>query len=174
MVFPGLAEHRGLIPAPESMATTPKRSNRLHNFTLPSLRWGSQRYLRCAKSSTTGATTETDASGSRDRRSPVSLSDDSVADWMVDSKPERNSRSSRMRKPRIGGGNDGNDDGIDAVRKKLVLDLKTATEKMKDDIVRNNVKEEEEEEEEQEELESSLLPPPPSAANEARPWNLRP
>ncbi|XP_010534217.1 PREDICTED: uncharacterized protein LOC104809833 [Tarenaya hassleriana] len=27
----------------------PERSNRLHNFTLPHLRWGQQRFLRCAK-----------------------------------------------------------------------------------------------------------------------------
>ncbi|KAK7275270.1 hypothetical protein RIF29_16381 [Crotalaria pallida] len=35
------------------MPTSPKRSNRLHNFNLPdSLKWGGQRHLRCAKPST--------------------------------------------------------------------------------------------------------------------------
>ncbi|CAL0314000.1 unnamed protein product [Lupinus luteus] len=166
MVLLGLAEDRVPIPVPAYMATTPKRSNRLHNFTLPSsLKWGSQRYLRCANSSA-AANAETDASGSRDRRSPASWSDDSTANWMMEFKTERNVRSSRMRKPRIDGGDGDNDEGIDAVRKKLVLDLKTAAEKMKDEILRKEV----EEEEKEEERESSQPPPP---AEQARPWNLR-
>ncbi|CAL0311981.1 unnamed protein product [Lupinus luteus] len=165
MVLPALAEDRGQIPAPANMAMTPKRSNRLHNFTLPSLRWGGQRYLRCANSSS-AATTEDDASGSRDRRSPASGSDDSTANWTMEFKPERNARSSRIPKPRICGGNGDNYDGIDAVRKKLVLDLKTAAEKMKDEILRKKAKQDEKEEEERE-----SSPPPP--AMESRPWNLR-
>lgn len=61
-----------------------------------------------------------------------------------------------MRKPRIDGDDDNDDEGIDVVRKKLVLGLKNATDKMKDEILRTYDDDEERKEQEG-----------------ARPWNLR-
>lgn len=60
-----------------------------------------------------------------------------------------------MRKPRIDGDDD-DDEGIEVVRKKLVLDLKNAADRMKNEILRTN-----EDDEERKEQEG------------ARPWNLR-
>ncbi|KAJ1436198.1 hypothetical protein SESBI_04224 [Sesbania bispinosa] len=79
------------------MAMGPERSKPLHNFMLPCLKWGNQRYLRCMK-------VPPDAG---DRRSPVPTRKRELEP------PANNARDSdkrlRMTKPRIHG-----DDGIDA------------------------------------------------------------
>ncbi|KAE9605698.1 hypothetical protein Lal_00025083 [Lupinus albus] len=119
MVLPGSSEGRSASPTTESISTIPIRSNRLHNFTLPSsLTWGSQRHLRCTKSSIIS----------------------------------------------------NNYEGIDAMREKLVNDLKNAAEKMKNVMLRNE-KEEEEEEEEEEERENS--PETMMMMEGVKPWNVR-
>ncbi|KAK7281719.1 hypothetical protein RIF29_09953 [Crotalaria pallida] len=52
MMSNGLRGEKAEIRTPESIPTSPKRSNRLHNFNLPdSLKWGGQRHLRCANPS---------------------------------------------------------------------------------------------------------------------------
>ncbi|MED6188586.1 hypothetical protein PIB30_087267 [Stylosanthes scabra] len=168
MVLPG---DRGTIQPPESMATSPNRSNRLHNFNLPYLKWGSQKHLRCTNSAA-GAS----GSSSGDRRSPVSMSDDSPPRRKRETEQERNhSVGSKMTRPRINGKSrsgaaDGVKDGIEAMRQKLMFDLKTEADKMKDAILRNKeddkMKVEEEEEKERES-------PPPSVTEGAKTWNLR-
>ena len=90
----------------------------------------------------------------------------------MESEPETNHAiGSRMPKPRIngsGGDGDGLKDGIEAMRQKLMLDLKTEADKMKDAILRNE-EDDEKEEEEEKERES-----PAAAATECfRKWNLR-
>lgn len=120
MEFKGTSEERAAAPARESMATSnPKRSNRLHNFTLPStLKWGSQKHLRCTKSATSG----NNLSGG----------------------------ASMIKRPQIDGGeNDMDDEGIDAVREKLVQELKDAADKMKDVLLGNSKDVEEEEKDEE-------------------------
>ncbi|GFZ12224.1 hypothetical protein Acr_23g0006090 [Actinidia rufa] len=113
------------------MATGPERSRPLHNFTLPRLKWGNQRFLRCMKVNEINghdrrlSTSEADSDGSN-RRSSDSFK-----------------RSSPL-KP-IGG------EGIEAVREKLMSDLRDAADKMKFTIL------------EEEKNDSTAAPP----------WNLR-
>lgn len=89
----------------------PERSRPLHNFTLPRLKWGNQRFLRCTK--------------------------------LNNINPNPNRRSS-----------DHDNNGIDEVREKLMLDLRLAADKMKLSILENKGKQ----------LDNS---------NPERPWNLR-
>lgn len=119
-------------------------SKPLHNFTLPFLKWGHQRHLRCMKlegslTTTTTTTTTTSFSEQRPRR--------------------RSPLSSKSRK-------DSEEEGIDAVREKIINDLKTAANKMKDKILREEVELEDEEEEES-------SPATAAVVVAAAPWNLR-
>ncbi|XP_031248185.1 uncharacterized protein LOC116105962 [Pistacia vera] len=111
-------------------------SKPLHNFTLPYLKWGHQRHLRCMKLEDSSTTTTTLLNERPRRRSPP---------------------SSKLRK-------ESEEEGIDAVREKIINDLKTAADKMKDKILREEVELEDEEEE------SS---PAAAAVVVAAPWNLR-
>ncbi|KAM4095257.1 hypothetical protein ACJW30_08G016000 [Castanea mollissima] len=160
-----------------SMAMGPERSKALHNFTLPCLKWGNQRYLRCMKPGPDGGG-EVPTEAMVDRRSPATIAESS-------STGTRRKESERRRKKDWKSGIE--NEGIDAVREKLLFDLKTATDKMKDAIFRKEEeqeREEEEEEEEEEEQEEEIEEEddeaeigeklaPPSSAVEARPWNLR-
>ncbi|KAJ7943140.1 DUF1639 family protein [Quillaja saponaria] len=165
MVLLGVAEEIEGVSPQKAMAMGPERSKPLHNFTLPCLKWGNQRHLRCMKVSSDGG----DVSGSGDRRSPESKSEN----FMVTRRREAGSekvrviaKESERRMMRISKSKfDGDDeDGIEAVREKLMFDLKTAADKMKDAILREGVTEEDEEEEEEQKS-------PPAAAE--MPWNLR-
>ncbi|KAK7348824.1 hypothetical protein VNO80_23528 [Phaseolus coccineus] len=121
---------RGSKEKGEAMApATPKRSNPLHNFTFPFLSWGTQRRMRCATKTYAGA------SG---RRSSVSNSDESTATW---SKALGAARGEKRRHV-------GDDDEIAVVRQRLILDLKTEADRMKDAILQ-------------------------SGEESTRPWNLR-
>ncbi|CAI0553138.1 unnamed protein product [Linum tenue] len=152
----------------------------LHNFNLPSLKWGNQRQLRCMNppdSSNSGSTTnprrERGISFDRHRRSSRSPPLKFAA-----SSRDYDARHHQFKKPRPGGA----DEGIEALGEKLMFDLKTAADRMKDEILRKEVCDEDEEEEEEEE------DPPATAAkaamavstgggeekeHEPRPWNLR-
>jgi hypothetical protein len=140
----------------KAMAMGPERSKALHNFTLPCLKWGNQRYLRCKKPSPPEDVVEVD------RRSPVPRPESSPATR----RRELERKRKRDWKP---------EEGIEAVREKLMFDLKTAADKMKDAIFRKEVEEEEEEEEieEEEEMEEEAVESASAAAEAARPWNLR-
>lgn len=133
------------------MAMGSERSKALHNFTLSSLKWGNQRYLRCKKPSPPDDVVKVD------RRSPVSRTESSPATQ----RRELERRRKRDWKP---------EEGIEAVREKLMFDLKTAANKMKDAILRKEVEEEEEEIEEEEEMEEEAEE---SAVEARKPWNLR-
>ncbi|KAL0010187.1 hypothetical protein SO802_005295 [Lithocarpus litseifolius] len=161
-----------------SMAMGPERSKALHNFTMPCLKWGNQRYLRCMKPGPDGGR-EAPTEAMVNRRSPATIAESS-------STGTRGKESERTRKKDWKSGIE--NEGIDAVREKLLFDLKTATDKMKDAIFRKEEEEddeeeddeEEEEEEEEEEIEEvddeaeiGEKLAPPSSAVEARPWNLR-
>jgi hypothetical protein len=131
----------------KAMEMGSERSKALHNFTLSSLKWGNQRYLRCKKPSPPDDVVKVD------RRSPVSRTESSPATR----RRELERRRKRDWKP---------EEGIEAVREKLMFDLKTAANKMKD-ALRKEVEEEEEEIEEEEEMGEE------SAVEAMRPWNLR-
>ncbi|KAK7306917.1 hypothetical protein VNO77_39546 [Canavalia gladiata] len=127
MVLRGSEEGRGA----KSMA----RSNPLHNFSLPFLKWGSQRRMRCTTAFAAGA----GSSCGGDRRFSGSNSDESTATGKSEFEPARGIKRRVF-------DSDDDDDGIAAVREKLMLDLKAEADRMKDAILRNGEEEEEEEE----------------------------
>ncbi|XP_041013020.1 uncharacterized protein LOC121256322 isoform X2 [Juglans microcarpa x Juglans regia] len=160
MVCAGLQGERETVRRPEKtiMAMEPERSKALHNFTLP-LKWGNQRYLRCMKVSPDGGV-------GVDRRSLAPTLESSP----VTRRRELERKRKRDWKSGIESGGGGGE-GIEAVRKEVLFDLKTAVDKMKVEIFRKEVEEEEEEIEEDEEIAEANQSPP--ADESARPWNLR-
>ncbi|KAK9223218.1 hypothetical protein WN944_011660 [Citrus x changshan-huyou] len=137
-----------------AMGTARSSSKPLHNFTLPYLKWGHQRHLRCMK-----------------------VEDSSPSSPSVDHRPRRRSREfefddSGRHKGKVllkSNGVDGGaeeEEGIDAVREKIMNDLKTAADKMKDQILREEVYEEEI-------MEDTHVAAAAVEAAEVRPWNLR-
>ncbi|XP_061357591.1 uncharacterized protein LOC133301892 [Gastrolobium bilobum] len=111
------------------MAMGPERSKPLHNFSLPCLKWGTQKLLRCVNAEPC----------SLDRRS--SKSDE----------PHMN-QNEPCRVPKRK-----NDNNIDAVREKIMGDLRVAAKKLKVSIFENG----------KDEGGGAV------AATNARPWNLR-
>lgn len=147
------------------MAMGSERSKPLHNFTMPCLKWGSQRYLRCMKMNPNGEVC------SADRRSSASEVDKRLIGRRIGRTDRKESfqKSPSPAETEVGvfgrkskAASDG-DDGIEAVREKLMFDLQTAADKMKVAILREGLED---------------VPPPtaaasPSEADGARPWNLR-
>ncbi|GER44404.1 hypothetical protein STAS_21301 [Striga asiatica] len=166
---------------------TGRSSKALHNFTMPfELRWGNQKQMRCTKVNSSGHNPpprrfSPHDSHRRRRR------EDSVQHPRVGSGEERGRESgspsdfargsykSSRSPPHLAPGgdrrfSDGGDDGISAVREKLMFDLQTAAERMKDAVFRDGFV--------KGEASSSPPPPPPLPATPMeveihRPWNLR-
>ncbi|PHT67333.1 hypothetical protein T459_26820 [Capsicum annuum] len=162
------------------MATTMgrERSKPLHNFKLPcSLKWGNQRFLRCAK---------VDPTHLRRRRREGDGDGDGDGGVMINHRG-----SNGMKKTEVGYGGVGVDvgvggsgggDGIAAVREKLMFDLQTEADKIKYAIFRDGLNGEDKEEEEKVVLPtpatapaSNMIASPSTvaAADSCRPWNLR-
>ncbi|CAL5326931.1 unnamed protein product [Camellia sinensis] len=125
------------------MATAPERSRRLHNFALPRLRWGNQRLLRCMK--------HVNNTNPDPRKSPQSDFSNEVINRRSSERdsfkrPSSSSSSSPL-KP-IAGRRTCHTNGIEAVREKLMFDLRVAADKLKVSFIQ----------------EKELAP---------RPWNLR-
>ncbi|XP_059655491.1 uncharacterized protein LOC132302600 [Cornus florida] len=145
-------------------AMGPERSKPLHNFSMPCLKWGNQRFLRCVKVNSNGDVSAVD------RRSSAPAVDNGVIGWRRESESEKRGsiiRTESFKKSpspaaNVGGSGrkseaeSGGDDGIEAIRTKLMFDLQTAADKMKVAILREGLEDE-----------------PPAAAAAARPWNLR-
>lgn len=108
----------------EPISPIPKTRKPLHNFTLPILKWGTQRSLRCSNTAIhdgNGSSTSGGADrGSVQRRRVI-----------ID----------------FGGDDDDDEEGIAVVRKKLLHDLKIDTDRLKDTILRKGIIEEESDEE---------------------------
>ncbi|RDX64153.1 hypothetical protein CR513_57322, partial [Mucuna pruriens] len=138
----------------ENMAMGPERSKPLHNFMLPCLKWGTQRHLRCAK---LPSDSSADAG---DRRSPPPREFHSSASANADA-------TTRHARLRFHG-----DEGIDAVREKLMLDLKTEADRIKDALLRKEVAEDNDVR-----MDNAPPPPPddetPASVAGVRTWNLR-
>ncbi|GFP85365.1 hypothetical protein PHJA_000680200 [Phtheirospermum japonicum] len=160
---------------------TGRSTKPLHNFTMPcELRWGSQKHLRCMKVNSAGQIsplrrhnpytadqrnrrnsvyqrrTDIGGKGGRERGSYLELLHGS----------HNSSRSPPPAAPGGGGRLSDVDDGIAAMREKLMLDFQTTTDRMKDAIFGDRI----------EKIEVSGTPPPPAAAAEDEihmPWNLR-
>ncbi|XP_039072100.1 uncharacterized protein LOC120219353 [Hibiscus syriacus] len=171
------------------MAMGSQRLNPLHNFTMPCLKWGNQRYLRCMKLGD-ASNAAVDDRHLRSRfhvaQQRRSLPSSKFEGLMVGGKKRQEPESypsndyGRERRLRVSKGEAA--EGIEAVREKIMKDLKTAADKIKDEIFRDKasggdeVKADEnefedpklkrkEKEKEREEL--------PAVEVEARPWNLR-
>ncbi|PSR84944.1 Pecanex-like protein, partial [Actinidia chinensis var. chinensis] len=131
--------------AENSMAIGTERSKPLHNFTMPCLRWGNQKLLRCMNVNPTADRTENNSIGCRIESFKKSPSP-AVAGF---------GRSGL----RSEAGSDG-DGGIKAVGAKLMVDIQAAADKMNVAIPTEGLKE---------------SPPAVAAAEgeAARPWNLR-
>ncbi|XP_024023244.1 uncharacterized protein LOC21398538 isoform X2 [Morus notabilis] len=177
-----LGERERLV-VKSSMAVAPERTaaKPLHNFDLPCLKWGSQRYLRCVK-------VNSDGGGRTDRRSIAQRFDSSPIDRRRELEWERRKRQRFFSKP--GKIEDEKDDageeGIAAVREKLMCDLKKAADKMKYAIFRKEAAAEEgvgdadeDDEDDDDDVAASANGEKSSPASvavvveEARPWNLR-
>ncbi|CAA0809023.1 Protein of unknown function (DUF1639 [Striga hermonthica] len=133
---------------------TGRSSKALHNFTMPfELRWGNQKQMRCTKVNSGGHNHPprrfAPLDSHRRRRR-----EDSVQHPRFGSEEERGRKSgspfdfargsyksSRSPPPLAPGGGRGfsdcGDDGISAVREKLMFDLQTAAERMKDAVFRD-------------------------------------
>ncbi|PSS13428.1 Interactor protein for cytohesin exchange factors like, partial [Actinidia chinensis var. chinensis] len=132
--------------AEKSMAMGTEGSKPLHNFTMPCLRWGNQRLLRCMKVNPAADRREDNSIGRRIQGFKKSPSPASTVFG-----------GSGLRSEAWSDG----DGGIEAVRAKLMVDLQAATDKMKVAILTEGLKE------------SPPAPPAVANAEAARPWNLR-
>ncbi|GMH27495.1 hypothetical protein Nepgr_029338 [Nepenthes gracilis] len=155
------------------MTTTPQRSRTLHNFTLPCLKWGKQKHLRCIKipdaDHMSSLYSRSSPSGSGHHRDFGGL-------LRIPAEPERIRRSllepenvenspSEPPARKIGSKSllDGEyDNGIEAIRAKLMLDLQTEVDKMKTAILSQGNKEIE-----------PLRTEVAAAEPDMRPWSLR-
>lgn len=166
------------------MAMGHERSKSLHNFILPcGLKWGNQRFLRCAKVDSDGEI----APLHRRSKGSETIGRRREVDVMINHRRSNGVRDLPMeteagfsRKFRSAGYNtDGGGDGIAAVREKLLFDLQAEADKMKDAIFRDGLKEKQQQEEEKElyptpaPVQSSTITAAPAAADASRPWNLR-
>ncbi|CAL5399681.1 unnamed protein product [Camellia sinensis] len=151
--------------ADKLMAMGSERSKPLHNFTMPCLKWGSQRYLRCMKMNPNGEVC------SADRRSSASEVDKRLIGRRIGRTDRKESfqKSPSPAETEVGvfgrkskAASDG-DDGIEAVREKLMFDLQTAADKMKVAILREGL----------EDVRPPTAAAAPAEADGARPWNLR-
>ncbi|XP_059643185.1 uncharacterized protein LOC132285041 isoform X2 [Cornus florida] len=134
------------------MALAPERSRPLHHFTLPRLRWGNRRLLRCMK-------VNANDNAPSDRRSSPLEADSDGCNRIRDGNSVIKRRSLTIAedfkksplKP-IYGDKDWDDNGIEAFREKLMFDLRLVADKMKVPIHEDKAFE---------------VPTP------ERPWNLR-
>ncbi|KAK9277754.1 hypothetical protein L1049_007301 [Liquidambar formosana] len=174
MVISGIAEEGER--AQKVMAMGPERSKPLHNFSLPCLKWGNQRFLRCMKVNSTAGVRTVDHRG---RSFTASESDKALYGYRFrDSDSERKRKSPNAveclkKSPVVGRRNfddSGEDDdgGIEAVREKLMFDLKTAADKMKVAMLREGDGEEEEES-----VTAAAAAAAAATVAVVTPWNLR-
>ncbi|KAL6190337.1 hypothetical protein ACLB2K_036735 [Fragaria x ananassa] len=127
MVYTGASEERTRVTA--AAMNSERAAKPLHNFSLPwDLKWGNQRHLRCMKVEDSDA--EAPPAGF-DRRSAVGMTRrrGGESEGIFE-------RRSRARRPRIDDGVEAEEEGIEAVREKLMFEFKTAADKMKDAILR--------------------------------------
>ncbi|XP_023549495.1 uncharacterized protein LOC111807980 [Cucurbita pepo subsp. pepo] len=150
-----------------------ERSKSLHNFMLPCLKWGNQKHLRCMKVNSNGV----QVSGVN-RQSHSSRSEESTESRSLESGSEMRMffKDLEMR-PKVSKSiiKKTDDVGIEAVREKLMFDLKTAADKMKEAILSKEAVVAEEEAEEKNDSAGMEETPAAVALSmaETRPWNLR-
>ncbi|XP_042008569.1 uncharacterized protein LOC121757135 [Salvia splendens] len=144
------------------MAMGTERSKALHNFTMPcGLRWGNHRILRCMRVNSDAQTSPLRRHAAGSDHHPIQqrrTTRERNKDDFVNESPKSCGR----------GFSEDADNGIAATREKVMLDLQTAADKMKDAIFKEGL--------EEGEVAASLphpSPPPPAEAEGYCPWNLR-
>lgn len=169
------------------MAMGTERSKALHNFTMPcDLRWRNQRLLRCMKVNSNGQISHlrrlaggADHGGNhpiQQRRTTREREAGSPPEFVHESPKVGPTPPAYARRRFSDGGGADVDDGIAATREKVMLDLQTAADRMKDAMFKDGL----------EEGEVAVAvsapppppPPPPMPAADADgegycPWNLR-
>ncbi|VFQ99088.1 unnamed protein product [Cuscuta campestris] len=147
----------------------PERSRPLHNFTLPcELKWGSRKFLRCVKLDSNGEI------AALHRRSNGLSAPHPLLGRVAPSAARSNERLKREAAGSSRKFESYADGGIASVREKLMFDLQTAADQIKDAILREGLKEE---------LhhrpavdgggEQKLSPPESAAADPNKPRSLR-
>ncbi|KAM6562017.1 hypothetical protein CsatB_022015 [Cannabis sativa] len=126
----GDSQQRVLKTSSVSMAVAPARTKPLHNFDLPCLKWGNQKYLRCMRDDSNGGGGGV-TGGEIDRRSDSLRFQSSLNNRRRESESEK--RKFRSPKP-VFQDNDGKE-GIAAMSEKLILELKTVSEKLNDELL---------------------------------------
>ncbi|KAJ0247534.1 hypothetical protein HA466_0159800 [Hirschfeldia incana] len=154
----------------------PERPKNLHNFTLPNLRWGSQRHLKCMK---IDGSTSSGGIGSGDhmrlrRRSPSSLRFAGSSVPIRESEHrsrdgnDNNNKHRRFESWENGGGEE---EGIEEFRVKIMSDLKTVRDKITQSMYA--LKEEQHEEEERKPSPDGQEKEEGEVSPAKKPWNLR-
>ncbi|KAK8537264.1 hypothetical protein V6N13_042201 [Hibiscus sabdariffa] len=180
------------------MEMGPQRSKPLHNFNLPCLKWGNRRYLRCMKlDDASNAATDSSVAVAdqyqhcrrrvvQRRRSPPSKLESLVVGGMrrresesSSSPSSKNTDCAREKRLKIPKG-EAAAAGIEAVREKIMKDLKTAADEIKDAIFRDEVSDDDdvdddefEEPKNKQKVEEKEREELPAVEVEPRPWNLR-
>ncbi|GMI90165.1 hypothetical protein like AT1G68340 [Hibiscus trionum] len=172
------------------MAMGSQRLNPLHNFKLPCLKWGNQRYLRCMKLGDASSAVDDRRLGrrvqvvQRRRSPPASKFGGLMVGGTRRQEPESCPSNDYGVKRRLKVSKGEAAEGIEAVREKIMKDLKTAADKIKDEIFRDKASDGDEVEADENESEERKLKPKekvkekereesPAVEVEARPWNLR-
>ncbi|KAK4741520.1 hypothetical protein SAY87_025108 [Trapa incisa] len=146
----GSGERDSSVRAEIFMEARPKRSNPLHNFSLPSLKWGSQRHLLCVKVDSACGSQSPSWSTGIDFTPPMTAPIDE----------RRRSGDAVVRKSRTGSGINCSGEEIKAVKEKFLIDLRAEMDKIRDEYLRIGVESGEAAEQSKED-------------SPVRPWNLR-
>ncbi|XP_077220447.1 uncharacterized protein LOC143854384 [Tasmannia lanceolata] len=154
-----------------------EKSQPLHNFSMPFLKWGNQKHLRCMKVNPNGEINGPDRrSSSSEVESDGGKGEDSENRSLrkrFSSSPSP-ARNLKFRPPAIGASGKSKverelENGIEEIRAKLLVHLRTAARKMKFPVPESG-------EEEESALRKMKFPVPEYGEEEesaARPWNLR-
>ncbi|RID46410.1 hypothetical protein BRARA_I03074 [Brassica rapa] len=158
--------------------TRPERPKTLHNFTLPSLKWGSQRHLTCTKIESTSSGSGSGDPRLRRRSPPLRFSDSSVAipaSGESEHRSRSSNRNSQHRRPRNAplksvddGGEEEEEEGIEEFRVKIMSDLKTVRDKITQSMYALG-----ERDEEQRRTDGSGSGQEEKEVSPVKPWNLR-
>ncbi|ESQ34217.1 hypothetical protein EUTSA_v10008407mg [Eutrema salsugineum] len=160
----------------EMTTTTTRPERSLHNFTLPNLRWGSQRHLKCMKIESTSSGSGSGGGGSGDHRlrrrsPPFKFAGSSVSIPFRFGVESENRSSNRLRNAAFKSEeNGGEEEGIEEFRVKIMSDLKTERVKITQSMFRKEAIIEEQDEEERKTDESSGQE---KEISPVKPWNLR-
>ncbi|KAF8098156.1 hypothetical protein N665_0272s0024 [Sinapis alba] len=161
----------------EMTTRRPERPKTLHNFTLPSLKWGSQRHLTCTKIESTSSGSGSSGDHRLRRRSPPLKVDRSSVSTSFrfgesDHRSNGNNNNSQRRRCRnassfksVDDGGEEEEEGIEEFRVKIMSDLKTVRDKITQSMYALGEQDEEQRRTDGSGQEKDVSP--------VKPWNLR-